>query len=54
MRPLGRSNLISCRAAPTDHMVILAWGVYTISVDFCLLHGDPCVGDLVTSKVIET
>jgi len=33
MRPLGHSNIVSCQAGPADHMVILTYGVYTISVD---------------------
>jgi len=33
MRLLGRSNLVGCQVAPTDRMVILTWGVYTILVD---------------------
>ncbi|AES74839.1 hypothetical protein MTR_6g013780 [Medicago truncatula] len=36
MRPLGRSNLISCQAASVDCTMILTCGVYTISVDFGL------------------
>jgi len=33
MRPLERFNLVSCQAAAVDRMMILIFGVYTISVD---------------------
>ena len=36
MRPLVRSNLVSCEFAPVDRTVVLTCGVYTISVDFGL------------------
>ncbi|KEH29836.1 hypothetical protein MTR_4g052640 [Medicago truncatula] len=36
MRPLGRSNFVSCQAAPVDRMMILTCRVYTIFVDLGL------------------